>query len=876
MKTTILQGRLAEAETAIRALQDELAETNRGLVALSLELEQRVEERTAALARSNEALRAEIAERQRAEEVLRQSEERYHTLFNTLIEGFCIIEMVFDAQGRPVDYRFLEVNPAFERQTGLHDAEGKLMRDLAPDHEAHWFEVYGKIALTGEPARFMNEARALNRWYDVSAYRVGGAESRKVAILFNDVTDYKRAEDQLHERERQFRTLAESIPNLAWWANGDGYITWYNRRWYEYTGTTPQQMEGWGWQSVHDPAELPRVLQRWKASITTGEPFEMEFPLRGRDGQYRWFLTRVLPLKDADGRVVRWFGTNTDVTEVRLARQAAEAANLAKSQFLANMSHELRTPMNAIMGMTDLALAEDLSPTTRDYLQTAKQSADSLLGLLNEILDLSRIEAGGFQLESTPFDLGQTVQQVVKTLGVRAYEKGLELVCDLGGVPNRLIGDPLRLRQVLVNLVGNALKFTSRGEVVVSVAVQSEEPQEVVLEFAVSDTGIGIALDDQERIFAPFTQADASTTRHYGGTGLGLTITQRLVHLMGGRIWVESEPGSGSTFRFTARLGRQEDWEEEPALPAVSRDALRDLPILVVAENPTSGRILVETCLRWSMKPETAADVPTALAKVHKAASNKQNFRLILADALMPGIDGFTLAEWLRSDARLAGPVILMLSTVDRCKQPKCCKDVGAFCLDKPISPSNLFNVITEALGIQQQAVKTSGSAPAAMSATPSRLLRVLLAEDTPANQKLVSYVLSKRGHSVAVVPDGRQALEAVGREEFDAVLMDVQMPVMDGFQATQAIRKLPAPEKARLPIIAMTAHALKGDAERCLAAGMDGYISKPVKGEELIEVVETLTASRSSDAAGGIPSASPQPQAASPPAAPVFDPERR
>ena len=360
---------------------------------------------------------------------------------------------------------------------------------------------------------------------------------------------------------------------------------------------------------------------------------------------------------------------------------------------------------------------------------------------MNEILDLSRIEAGGFHLESVPFDLQETVGQVIKTLGVRANEKGLELLCDLGDVPDRLVGDPLRLRQVLVNLVGNAIKFTPKGEVVVSASVVIPSPSgrgaggegkgasphphplpegegTVMLEFAVTDTGIGIDREDQERIFSPFTQADASTTRHYGGTGLGLTITQRLVHLMGGRIWVESEFGSGSTFRFTARLGLHGEMDEEPGLPAVSREPLRDLPVLIVAE-------------------------------------------------------------------------------------------------------------------------------------TPSRRLRVLLAEDIPANQKLVSYILSKRGHAVELVQNGQQVLEAVGQAEFDVVLMDVQMPVMDGFQATQAIRKLADPKKARLPIIAMTAHALKGDANRCLDAGMDGYISKPVKGEELIELVERMaegTAERHAD----------------------------
>ena len=432
---------------------------------------------------------------------------------------------------------------------------------------------------------------------------------------------------------------------------------------------------------------------------------------------------------------------------------------------------------------------------------------------------------------------------MVKTLGVRACEKGLELLCDLGNVPTRLVGDPLRLRQVLVNLVGNAVKFTAKGTVIVSAAVEASEGENIVLQFAVADTGIGISPGDQERIFAPFTQADASTTRQYGGTGLGLTITRRLVERMGGRIWVESVPGTGSVFRFTIRLGLQDGGEEEPGPPAVRREALCDLPVLVVAENPVGSRVLVEMLRRWSMKPEAAGDVPTALAKTHKAASEGRNFRFILADAVLPGIDGFTMTEWLRNDAKLAGQVILMFSASERLSQAQRCRDVGALSLEKPISQSALFNVIAEALGIQEQAMKTAASAPPAASESPSRLLRVLLAEDTPANQKLFTYILSKRGHAVQVARDGRQAVEALDRHDFDVVLMDVQMPVMDGLAATRAIRNLADPKKAHVPIIALTAHALTGDADRCLNAGMDGYISKPINREQLIERVEQLAA---------------------------------
>jgi PAS domain S-box-containing protein len=654
----------------------------------------------------------------------------------------------------------------------------------------------------------------------------------ELAKANRDLADYlaarKKVEEALRQSEERYRSLGLASSQIIWTTDADGKVSSDLLAWRAFTGQGEEEVRDDGWLDAVHTADRDRVREAWRAAVASGGVLDVECRIRHRDRGTRDFQMRGVPVRDRNGAVREWVGSCTDITDRKAAeaaskraRELAELANRMKSDFLANMSHEIRTPMNAILGMTELTLDTHLTPEQREYLSTVHQATESLLAIIDDILDFSKIEAGRLRLEKIEFGLRENVERTLRTLALRAHKKGLELVADIpADVPDRIVGDPHRLRQIIINLVGNAIKFTEEGEVAVAVRVAEIPGNDVCLLFAVRDTGIGIPKEKRRHIFGAFVQADGSTTRRYGGTGLGLAISAQLVKLMRGRLWVESEPGDGSTFYFTARFGRGE--AEEVAPPR-----FEGLKVLVVDDNDTCRQVLARALVAWG-----AEATPVEPAELAAAGTG---FDVALVDVRAGDENGFALAE------RLPGiRTVFLIDTANQQEDLRQCQAKGAAgALLKPVREEELREALLLASGREGDpgAAKPPPELPPA-----TRSLHILVAEDTPVNQRLAQRLLERLGHTCVVVADGQLAVEAYAREPFDAVLMDVQMPVMGGFEATTAIRELERKEGSRhCFIVALTAHAMQGYRERCLDAGMDDYLSKPVRRPDLVTLLDRI-----------------------------------
>jgi two-component system, sensor histidine kinase and response regulator len=673
----------------------------------------------------------------------------------------------------------------------------------------------------------------------------------RTADLQKKVEQLQAAEEAVRKGKERLQAVLESVDDIILEMDADNnFINVWNQRG-DLLLRPKDELKGMKLDDLM-LGDFPKLVKEASARVLRSGKIEiLEYAVSVPAG-LRWFAARLTRIPAEAGAMPTICAVLRDVTEKRAAeeelkraKEAAEAASQAKSEFLANMSHEIRTPMNGILGMTELTLDTELTREQQEYLKTVKTSADALLVVINDILDFSKIEAGKLEFEHVDFNLWNSLEETMEALALRAHQRGLEFACRIAPEVDRWVtGDPGRLRQVLVNLIGNAIKFTEHGEVVLEVARDGGDETTALLHFAVRDTGIGIATEQQSLIFGAFTQADSSMSRRYGGTGLGLAITHRLVEMMGGRIWVESEQGSGSTFHFTARFGKA----AAPETPArdLKPEKLRGRRVLVVDDNESVRGILEEIFTSWQTMPTLVSDAAAALEELERGTAARSAFVLVVADAQLTGTSGFDLAREIRRRFGANAPKFVMLSpsAKEAMASPNRAPGIDAF-ISKPIQQSQLLDTLQEIFDPAFAAQKAARPEMHAKEAGRPRM-RILLAEDNAVNRLVATRLLEKGGYEVVVAENGRDAVDLASREDVQLILMDVQMPEMDGFEATQEIRAREQTTGKHLPILAMTAHAMKGDREKCLAAGMDDYLTKPIRTARLFELIGQYTKSES------------------------------
>ncbi len=804
---------------------------------------------------------------------LRASEAKFRVVVENAPDAIVLMDADLD--------RFIDANKAAEELFGCSKEElvkagperfyPRTGADGRPTIES--VHANTQRVINGEKLYFLRDVHTADGrdiTCEVRLTRLPAENRRLLRASFVDITERKRSEMALAASEREFRLLAESMPQIVWVAGPDGRASYINQQWVDYTGLTLEESLGEAWVKPLHPEDLQRVTDAWRHALEHNGRYAVECRMRRADGTYLWWLIRGVPALDAHGHIFKWFGTCTNIDDIKRAEQEllthrtnlqqlvetrtrdlesalrlANAATQAKSEFLANMSHEIRTPMNAIIGMTDLTLRTDLNPKQRDYLGKVKGAALSLLGIINDILDFSKIESGKLHIDDIEFRLEDVLNQLTTLIAPKAQEKGLSFLLDVAAeVPPFLVGDPLRLGQVLLNLCSNAVKFTAHGEVTLRVRLLSMDRQQAHLLFSVRDTGIGMTEQQLSRLFQPFSQADATVTRQFGGTGLGLAISKQLVELMGGEIHVDSEVGQGSEFHFDAPLGlgRHTRRALQPS------PDLRHLSILVIEDSANARDIFQHMLESLGYQPTLVASAQEGLEALQSAQAGKP-YDLVLLDWRLPDMDGFNAARQIKQMPNLTQPRIIMVTAYgDDETNRRALHDKLDGYLTKPVSASSLLDTLTNIFArTPPQALASMPTSAGAETTTQDdeqealalariRNMRVLLVEDNDINQLLATDLLTHiAGVTVVLAENGKEALVKLQSEPVDLVLMDCQMPEMSGYEASRLIRKTISTD---LPIIAMTANAMSTDRDKCIQAGMNDYISKPFVPVELFKML--------------------------------------